>query len=64
MQRVRAFYLEALSRPAGPHEVQRALKFIEKWTAGGEMPGEKARLAAWGLFCHAVFASNEFLMRF
>jgi hypothetical protein len=66
--RVRAFYLAALGRPARPQEVDRALAFIRKMTgpapgAGPEQGPDTCR-EAWGLFCHAVFASNEFLMRF
>ncbi|HKB35344.1 MAG TPA: DUF1553 domain-containing protein [Gemmataceae bacterium] len=65
-ERVEAFYLAALSRPARPEEVQRALTFIQKVTIPDteSKPKADARLSAWGLFCHAVFASNEFLMRF
>jgi hypothetical protein len=55
--RVAVFYLEALSRPARPEEVQRALEFI------GRLPGGASTVEAWALFCHAVLASNEFLTR-
>ena len=55
--RVRAFYVEALSRPAREEEVQRALDFI------GRITSESGRTEAWAMFCHAMFASNEFLIR-
>ncbi len=60
--RVRRFYLEALSRPAREQEVRRALGFIG--TMAEAPPGADVRAEAWALFCHAVFASNEFRMRF
>jgi hypothetical protein len=62
-ERIEAFYREALSRPARPEEVERALAFVERMAAASEKMGEAARLEAWGLFCHAVFVSNEFLWR-
>jgi hypothetical protein len=43
--------------------VERALAFVERMAAASEKMGEAARLEAWGLFCHAVFVSNEFLWR-
>jgi hypothetical protein len=61
-QRVRVFYLEALGRPARDGEVERALGFLRQMTDDDQ--GPDARAVAWGLFCHAVFASNEFLTRF
>ena len=56
--RIATFYLRALSRPPREVEVQRMLDTMSRLIAGGT-----DRVAAWGLICHAVFASNEFLMR-
>ena len=48
----------ALRAIAEPHRRE-----IIRLVWSGELPAG-ARREAWGLFCHAVFASNEFLMRF
>jgi hypothetical protein len=64
-ERLQAFYLQALSRPARSEEMERVLTFIRKMSfPEGKISADDARREAWGLFCHAVFASNEFLMRF
>jgi hypothetical protein len=62
--RVEACYLEALGRPARAEEVERALGFIQRLSIADGTPSAEARREAWGLFCHTVYASNEFLMRF
>jgi hypothetical protein len=57
--RVRSLYLLALSRSASDEEVRGTLETLARLTAQGVADEE-----AWGMLCHAVFASNEFLMRF
>jgi hypothetical protein len=56
--RVRTLYLLALSRPASDAEIRRALDTLVRLTKQGVTSKD-----AWGMLCHAVFASNEFLMR-
>ena len=53
--RVRAFLLRALGRPAATDDLQRAAAFLQD---AEEVLG---REAAWARYCHAVLASNEFL---
>ena len=55
--RVRAFLLRALGRPAATDDLQRAAAFLQD---AEEVLG---REAAWARYCHAVLASNEFLFR-
>ena len=57
--RVRSLYLLALSRSASDEEIRGTLETLARLTAQGVADEE-----AWGMLCHAVFASNEFLMRF
>ena len=56
-ERVAAFLLRALGRPARADEVKRALAFLE------EAAQELGRETAWARYCHAVFVSNEFIFR-
>ena len=56
-ERVRAFLLRALGRPAAAEDFARATAFLRDTEA------ELGREAAWARYCHAVFASNEFLFR-
>jgi len=56
-ERVAAFLLRALGRPAGTAEVERALAFLQ------ETEQELGREMAWARYCHAVFVSNEFIFR-
>ena len=56
-ERVREFLFEALGRPATPADVARAQEFLRDTEAG------LGREDAWARYCHAVFASNEFLFR-
>jgi Protein of unknown function (DUF1553)/Protein of unknown function (DUF1549)/Planctomycete cytochrome C len=55
--RIREAYERALSRPATPLEIDKALSFIagiqQEWN------GDKTR--AWQSFCKALLASNEFI---
>ncbi len=55
--RVRIFIVRALGRPASSEDVQRAAVFLRDTEA--DLGGEEA----WARYCHAVFASNEFLFR-
>ena len=55
--RVQRFLLRALGRPALPADVERAEAFLRD--TDGVLDAE----AAWARYCHAVFASNEFLFR-
>ena len=56
-QRVREFVLRALGRPASREDIARAVSFLRDTEAG------LGRDEAWARYCHAVFASNEFLFR-
>lgn len=56
-ERVRRFLLRALGRPALAADVERAEAFLRD--TDGVLDSE----AAWARYCHAVFASNEFLFR-
>ena len=56
-ERVRRFLLRALGRPALAADVERAEAFLRD--TDGVLDAE----AAWARYCHAVFASNEFLFR-
>ena len=56
-QRIREFVLRALGRPASREDIARALSFLRDTEAG------LGRDEAWARYCHAVFASNEFLFR-
>ncbi len=55
--RVKVSYERALSRPATPDEVDRALSFLAK--AQQVWQGDRER--AWQSFCKALLSSNEFL---
>ena len=56
-ERVRAFLLRALGRPASDDDIERATGFLRDIEVG------LGRDEAWARYCHAVFASNEFLFR-
>ncbi len=56
-ERVGQFTLRALGRPASMADVERAMQFLRQTEA------ETGREGAWARYCHAVFASNEFLFR-
>lgn len=56
-ERVREFVLRALGRPASSEDVAHAVSFLRDTGAG------LGREQAWARYCHAVFASNEFLFR-
>ncbi len=56
-QRVRTFLLRALGRPASDTDLQRATSFLRDTEAGF------GRAEAWARYCHAVFASSEFIFR-
>ena len=55
--RVREFLLKALGRPATHEDIERAKAFLSDTDAS------LGREDAWARYCHAVFASNEFLFR-
>ena len=55
--RVRDFVLRALGRPASSKDIARAVSFLSDTEA------ELGRDEAWARYCHAIFASNEFLFR-
>jgi hypothetical protein len=64
--RIQQLYLDCYARPARPHEVQRALDFVDKYssraTGGGEVrDASDIRLKAWQSLCRAVVAANEFI---
>ena len=56
-ERVKAFLLRALGRPASEDDVERAKRFLRDTEA--DFGAEEA----WARYCHSVFASNEFLFR-
>jgi len=56
--RIRSLYLLALSRPPSTEEVRHKIDALGRWTKQGMAVED-----AWGMLCHAVFASNEFVMR-
>ena len=56
-ERIRKFVLRALGRPASSDDVARAVAFLRDTEA------DLGRDEAWARYCHAVFASNEFLFR-
>lgn len=56
-ERVREFVLRALGRPAASEDIAHAVSFLRDTGAG------LGREEAWARYCHAVFASNEFLFR-
>ena len=56
-ERVREFLLRALGRPASSEDIAHAVSFLRDTGAG------LGREEAWARYCHAVFASNEFLFR-
>ena len=56
-ERVRAFVLRALGRPADDGDLERAAAFLR------DIEPDLGREAAWARYCHAVLASNEFLFR-
>ncbi|MCH2203554.1 MAG: hypothetical protein MK102_16425, partial [Fuerstiella sp.] len=58
-EKIRELYLQTMSRPPGIHEVQQALATLDRLREQ-----EMSDTDAWGMLCHAVFASSEFLMRF
>ena len=55
--RVNTFLRKALSRPATGQEIAQALAFLR------DTETELGRDEAWARYCHAVFASSEFLFR-
>jgi len=58
-RRVETAYLMALTRPAGPGEIDEALSYIASMQS--RLGGTDARLTAWRSFCHVLLSSNEFL---
>ncbi|MDE0123706.1 MAG: DUF1553 domain-containing protein [Bryobacterales bacterium] len=56
-ERIRTFVLKALGRPASPEDTDRAVEYLRNTEA------DLGRDEAWARYCHAVFASNEFLFR-
>ena len=57
VQRIETFLLKALGRPASSEDIARATSFLRDTEA------ELGREQAWARYCHAMFASNEFLFR-
>ena len=55
--RIRSFLKRALGRPASSEDIARATAFLRDTEA------DLGRDEAWARYCHAVFASNEFLFR-
>lgn len=55
--RIRLFLIKALGRPASSEDIAQATAFLRDTEA------DLGRDEAWARYCHAVFASNEFLFR-
>ena len=63
--RVEKIILAALGRPANQRDFDQARQFVSDFTAAavkGKSTGDAA-LEAWSRYCHAIFASSEFLYR-
>ena len=58
-EKITELYLRAVSRPPVTSEVQRARSTLSRLAEQGLSVEE-----SWAVLCHAMFASNEFLMRF
>ncbi|MCH2211082.1 MAG: PSD1 and planctomycete cytochrome C domain-containing protein [Fuerstiella sp.] len=58
-EKIEELYLRTMSRPPGAREVQQALAALDRLREQGMSATD-----AWGMLCHAIFASSEFLMRF
>ena len=64
--RVRLAYLQFYARLPAEKEVAAAEKFLvgyKQQLAADEVPSSRREQEAWGAFCHALFASAEFLYR-
>ncbi len=63
--RIESAYVQALGRPPTETESNRALSFIDQWTAEGRTDAarvdEEAIARAWSLFCQSLIASSEFI---
>jgi len=65
-QRLTRLHLLALNRPLDDVQLQQALTFLEEYKracASLRNPPSQPGLEAWTQYCHALFASNEFLFR-
>jgi hypothetical protein len=64
--RIARLYLLVLNRPADSSEKRDAIEFVKNYEqacAALPDPPAGARRAAWTEFCHALYASNDFLFR-
>lgn len=64
-ERVGRLVMTTLSRPATARDVEQARQFVSDFRAGlaKKDTGADAELGAWARYCHALFASSEFLYR-
>jgi cytochrome c553 len=64
-ERVGRLVMATLSRPATARDVEQARQFVSDFRAGlaKKDAGADAELGAWARYCHALFASSEFLYR-
>ena len=74
-QRIEALYKTALGRPPTEHEIEESVKYIQRFidaasTLEDDSDGnpeksgkteKQTRLRAWGSYCRAILASNEFV---
>lgn len=58
--RIRSAYERAFGRPPNEAETRRVSYFLRDGT-GSPAADPMARRKAWALFCHSLFASNEFI---
>ncbi len=63
--RVGKIVQDTLSRPATPRDLQQARQFLSDFQSAltKSDAGQSAGTEAWARFCHAIFASSEFLYR-
>jgi mono/diheme cytochrome c family protein len=63
--RVSSLIMETLNRPATVRDVQQARQFLSDFRSGSgdSTGGNGATVEAWARYCHAIFASSEFLYR-
>ena len=64
--RVRQAYLRFYARPPAEKELTAAQRFLDRYKqqlAADKVPSVRHEREAWSAFCHALFASAEFLYR-
>ena len=64
-ERVSDLILRTMSRPATQRDIEQARQFVSDFRGGLARKGfdGDVELEAWARYCHALFASSEFLYR-